>query len=270
MAAEPARTDLHVHIAGADGLADAAAAGVTALRDAGTRDGAGLACARSGVPRVLSAGRALCAEGGYGRRFGVVVRTPDDARAEILRLKRTGAGIIKVMASGLVSLAERGVITPGGFGRAMLERITTEANALGFAVMAHANGSDAITAACETGAASIEHGFFMTEETLDLLKRRNVLWVPTAGALLRAAEMPDAPPDAVRIASETIDAHLATIAKAYERGVRLGIGTDCTLPDPRYRKAYEAELAWFRKAGIPEHEVMRIAGEAGKELIAPA
>lgn len=267
MAADPGRTDLHVHLAAASGLADAAAAGVTVLRDAGTRKGAGLATQRSVSPRVLSAGWALYPEGGYGGRFGVAVRNRDDVRQEILKLKQAGAGIIKVMASGLVSLSRKGVITPGRFEKALLELIVAEADAARLKVMAHANGAEAIRAACEAGAASIEHGFFMTDTALDRLEKHDILWVPTVGALKRAAEMPNAPAGAKELAAEVIAGHLEMIGKAFQRGVRLGIGTDCTLPDPRYREACEEELDWFRKAGIPEHEVMRIAHEAGKELL---
>jgi hypothetical protein len=106
-----------VHLASAAGLADAAAAGITMLRDAGTRNGAGLALRSSSSPRVLSAGWALHPEGGYGGRFGVAVRNREDIRREILKLKQAGAGLIKVMTSGLVSLSQKGAITPGGFGR---------------------------------------------------------------------------------------------------------------------------------------------------------
>lgn len=267
MAVETGRIDLHVHLASASGLMDAAAAGITTLRDAGTRKGAGLALQSSGSPRVFSAGWALYPEGGYGGRFGVAVRSREDVHKEILKLRQAGAGIIKVMASGLVSLSQRGAIAPGGFDRPLLELLVVEADALGFKVMAHANGADAVRATCEAGVASIEHGFFMTGEALDRLVKRNVLWVPTVGALKRAAEAPGAPAGAKEIAEEVIAGHLDMIGKAFQRGVRLGIGTDCTLPDPRYREAYEAELDWFRKAGIPEDEVMRIAVEGGKELL---
>ena len=269
MAAEPGQIDLHVHLASASGLADAAAAGITALRDAGTRNGAGLALRTSRSPLVLSAGWALHPEGGYGGRFGVAVRSRDDVHAEILKLKQAGAGIIKVMASGMVSLSQRGVITPGGFDRVMLEVVVAGADAIGLKVMAHANGAEAIRAACEAGVVSIEHGFYMTDAELDCMKRKNILWVPTVGALTRAAEMPNAPAGAKKIAAGVIEAHLVMVGKAFQRDVRLGIGTDCTLPDPRYREAYEEELDWFRKAGIPEDEVMRIANEAGKELLRP-
>jgi len=258
--------DAHVHLVSAAGLADAIAAGVSFLRDAGTREGTGLALTHSEEPRVLSAGWALYPEGGYGSRFGVAIKTREDARGEVKRLKDAGAGIIKVMASGMVSLAERGVITPGGFDEEMLGLIVSEASANSLKVMAHANGGEAIIAACEAGAISIEHGFFMTEEALDWMKQRNVLWVPTVGALHRAAGLSSAPAGAKEIAAETIKAHLKMIGKAHKLGVRLGIGTDCTLPDPKYCEAYEAELEWFRRVGIPEHEVMMMASEAGKEM----
>lgn len=266
MAAESGRVDLHVHLAGAAGLKDAIAADVAFLRDAGTREGVGLAFRESRNPQVVSAGRALFRQGGYGGRFGIAVGTGEDAKREIHRLKSAGAGIIKVMASGMVSLSQRGTVTPGGFSLAILKLIVAEASALGLAVMAHANGEAAITSCAEACVHSVEHGFFMTDAALDHLHRRGTLWVPTASALKRAAEAANAPAAAREIAAGTIAEHLMMIGRAFKLGVRLGIGTDCTLPDQRYREAYEAELACFRQAGIPADAVERIARESGREL----
>ncbi len=257
----PSSNNQHEQLPSPAGLRDAAAAGVALLRDAGTKEGTGLSFVHSKDPRVISAGWALYKEGGYGSRFGVAIKNKDDIRAEIHKLKQAGAAIIKVMASGMVSLSEKGVITPGGFDKEMLAHIVSEAKARGLKVMAHVNGGEAIKSACEAGVASIEHGFFMTDDALDCMKRKNVLWVPTVGALQRVAEASNAPTGAKEIAAKTIDKHLMMIGKAFKLGVPLGIGTDCTLPDPKYREAYEAETEWFVKAGIPRDEVMRIARE---------
>ena len=96
---------------------------------------------------VINSCRALYKTGGYGVLFGVPVSTMEDAQAEIGKLKRAGADIIKVMASGMVSLTNPGAITAGGFDKDELKFITQEAAAQGLSVMAHANGEPAISAA---------------------------------------------------------------------------------------------------------------------------
>jgi imidazolonepropionase-like amidohydrolase len=133
----------------------------------------------------------------------------------------------------------------------------------GLAVMAHANGEEAIRGAAEAGVRSVEHGFFMTDGLLEILSRRSVFWVPTVGALRRAAERAGNP----AFIEEELEQHLVMLGKAFRAGVFLAVGTDAVLPDRRYRSSYEDELALFRKAGIPADSVERIAIEGGRMLL---
>jgi hypothetical protein len=57
------------------------------------------------------------------------------------------------------------------------------------------------------------------------------------------------------------------IRAAPDLGVSLAIGTDCVLPDPEYREAYETELMYFEQAGLSREAVMKIAREDGKRLL---
>lgn len=259
--------DAHVHLRDAAGLADAGRAGVIAVRDGGSRDGAGLALIGMDTTTVLSAGWALCNKGGYGSMFGVALESREQIAGEIVKLKKAGAGIIKVIASGMVSLKRPGEITGGGFGRDDLRFIVETARSNGLGVMAHANGEAAIVNAAEAGVRSVEHGFFMTEKTLASLHANRVFWVPTTGALQRAADQPDIGHEAKRFVERTIDEHLAMVRKAYELGVPLAVGTDAVLPDRRYGGFYEAELMYFRRAGIPGDQVLAIARQGGKKLL---
>ena len=260
--------DAHVHIADASVLAAVADAGVAAVRDAGLSDNAGCRSVQAnGRVRVVTAVWALYKEGGYGARFGAAVRTRDAIAHEIITLKNAGAGIIKAMASGMVSLKNPGTITPGGFERDELADIVSEASKLGLGVMAHANGEAAILACAEAGVLSIEHGFFMTERALDLMARKRVYWVPTVGALARAVDSGKTSADAQAFVRELVRSHLSMIAYAHAINAPLALGTDCVLPDSRYREVYDAELAYFEQAGIERDEVMRIACEDGARLL---
>jgi imidazolonepropionase-like amidohydrolase len=265
----PGFVDAHVHVRDPGALASVAAAGVAAVRDAGTKEGAGLkagSAGRSG-PAIVSAGWALYKKGGYGSFFGVPVDTRREIKDEIRRLKNCGADIIKVMASGMVSLKRPGSVTAGGFSPGELRLIVDDAACLGLGVMAHANGEKAITAAAAAGVRSIEHGFFMTLRALRLMAKAGIYWTPTVGALARAA-------GAATISKEmkaqvmTLVAHqLEMIGRAREIGVPLALGTDCVLPDPGYRKSYDAELSYFERAGISREDVLRIACEGGSRLL---
>lgn len=263
--------DAHVHIRDAAALTILRAAGIAAVRDAGMRKNVGkeVPSRKAGphAPLVISCGWALSKKGGYGSLFGAPVDTREEITAEILKLKRAGAGIIKVMASGAVSLKEPGVITPGGFSRDELSFIVKEAAAAGLRVMAHANGEGAIIAAVEAGVCSVEHGFFMTERTLDAMAKHGTYWTPTTRALARVAE-PDTVSEEMKASiAGLIRGHLTMIEKAYGLGVPLAVGTDCVLPDPDYESVYQAELSYFEQAGIPRAVVMKIAREGGRKLL---
>jgi imidazolonepropionase-like amidohydrolase len=263
--------DAHVHIKDVSGLDAVLAAGVRAVRDSGfrenTREGSRCAAAAKQGPVIVSARWAIYKKGGYGSAIGVPVESREEIASEIIRLAGAGAGIIKVMASGMVSLREPGEITSGGFSRDELRFIVETARTKGLEVMAHANGEAAIVNAAEAGVRSVEHGFFMTDRALESLRRNGVFWVPTVVALQRAAEQTDVGQEVKRFVERTIDEHLAMLRTAFERGVPLAVGTDAVLPDCRYRSVYEAELAFFRRSGIPGDAVLTIAGDGGKKLL---
>jgi imidazolonepropionase-like amidohydrolase len=263
--------DTHVHIRENKGFEAVIAAGVGAVRDAGTKNAASLGLGRrgdrQGMPAIRSAGWALYKKGGYGSSFGIPVEGREEILKEIRKLKTAGADIIKVVASGMVSLKTRGTITPGGFNRQDLLLLVQAARSEGLKIMAHANGEQAIIASAESGVRSIEHGFFMTKKALDALVRHETYWTPTIGALVRAANaaaMPDGIKDYI---NDLIDSHLAMIQYAKHIGVGLTIGTDCILPDPCYREAYYAELAYLVKAGLKHEDVMKIACDSGASLL---
>ena len=262
--------DAHVHLKDASGLDCALAAGISAVRDAGFRQNTEcgiIAPPRNGPgPKVVSGGWALYRQGGYGSAFGREIVKAEQIPAEILRLKMTGADIIKAMASGMVSFKHPGQVTAGGFDCEELAFIVAEAAAQGLGVMAHANGEQAIMAAASAGVRSIEHGFFMTERALDLMATKAVFWVPTMTALRRATGM-SAAPETVPFVEHLILSQLSRLRYAYSVGVPLAIGTDCVLPDPDYRVLYDAEMALYEQAGIPRDQVMRIASEGGAKLL---
>ncbi len=263
--------DAHVHIRNTSRLDAVLAAGVSSLRDAGAREGLGfridLSNAQTSIPIIISAGQALYKKGGYGYLLGVPVETPGDIKQEITRLKKAGAAIIKVIASGLVSLAESDRITPGGLSREELFVAVQEAAGCGLEVMAHANGADAIMAAVEAGVRSVEHGFYMDTGAIEKMASKGIFWTPTVGALVRAARAAAITRKTDAFIGRLVQRHLVMIEKAFRAGVPLAIGTDCMLPHEEYAAMYREELAYFEQAGIPRKEVEQIARVNGARLL---
>jgi imidazolonepropionase-like amidohydrolase len=263
--------DAHIHIRDVKGLEAVAMAGVAAVRDAGLRRNAEQSTADLRGPEdrpvVTSSRWAIYKKGGYGSLIGKPVETRGEIRNEILALKQAGADIIKVLATGIVSFKDPGTVTPGGFSRDELLFIVDEARSIGLDVMAHANGEPAIIASTEAGVRSVEHGYFMTERALERMAEKGVFWVPTIGALARAADSGGISKDRQHYVDSAILAHLGMVRRAHQIGVPLAIGTDCVVPDARYGEAYGAEFEYLTKAGIPRDDVMKIAREGGARLL---
>ncbi len=267
----PGFVDCHVHIRDTAGLEQLARAGIRAAREAGLRENAVLAGSLCPLPAgpvaVIRAGWALYKKGCYGSRFGVAVDSREEIRTQIHKLKEAGTGIIKVMASGIVDLSKPGSITPGGFTGEELAFIVQESGRVGLRVMAHANGEEAITASARAGVRSVEHGFFMSRRSLDVMAKQGTFWTPTVGALARAADRGRVSAEGKAYVASLIRSHQIMIQEAQTLGVLLAVGTDCVLPDPDYKSAYRAELEYFEQAGLPSDTVQAIASENGARLL---
>lgn len=262
--------DAHVHLRSYAALEDVAAAGVSAVRDAGMRpDRKPHDCqsANKALPRAISSRWGIYKKGGYGSLFGSAVETGKDIQIQIRSLKQANANVIKVFASGIVDLTRPSSISPGGFSQDELKLIVDEASGLGLRVMAHANGEQAVINCAQAGVHSIEHGFFMTEKALECLAEKRVYWVPTIGALARALPSSGTSPAVHDYASSVIQGQLTMVRRAYLIGVLLAVGTDCVLPDSHYGEAYHREIEYFRAAGIPPEDVSRIAAHNGAQLL---
>ena len=134
--------------------------------------------------KIRSAGLALNKKGGYGGFLGKGVSGKEEIRSAIQTLAETGADFIKIINSGIVSLQEEKRVTEGGFSGDEWKVIQEEAGVHGLPVRCHANSDRAIRQAVDFGVSSVEHGFFISQETLQVMSEKGVAWTPTAFALL--------------------------------------------------------------------------------------
>ena len=99
----------------------------------------------------------------------------------------------------------------------------------GVRVMAHAQGAEGIKQAVRAGIHSIEHGIFIDDEAIDLMKENGTFLVPTLLApvsVLELAEESGMPDSAVEKSKEVIEIHKESVAKAHKAGVKIAMGTD--------------------------------------------
>jgi len=221
-------------------------AGFTTVRDVGSSDfiDVGLRNAiRDGRvvgPRMLVAVHALGSTGGhcdptagfaptlFGREPGFadgVVDSADQAR-EAVRYN-----VIKTCATGGVLSLTDDVDTPQ-LTQAELDALVDEAHALRRKTAAHAHGATGAKRAIRAGIDSIEHGTFMDDEALDMMKTRGTFYNPTLMAIegvkqnLTDGYLPPAVALKGRAAMAALD---ATVRKAIARGIRIGVGTDAAV-----------------------------------------
>jgi imidazolonepropionase-like amidohydrolase len=139
---------------------------------------------------MLVAGNYVSSTGGAGdaRQFSIyldvpLVRTLADGPEEIVKAVRTnfkyGADFIKILATGAV--LSKG-ITPGAqqYSDAEIQAAVTEATRWGRPVAAHAHGAEGIKAAIRAGVRTIDHGSYLDDEAVALLKQHpTTFYVPT-------------------------------------------------------------------------------------------
>ena len=223
-------------------------AGFTTVADLGAANEAIFAL-RDGVrrgdvpgPRIIASGSPVSIHGGHGDANGYrddvmhllspesVCSGPDDCMRAVRTQVRSGADIIKIMATG-------GVLsnTAAGLGQqftdAELAAIVEVAHRMGRQVTAHAHGVDGINAFLRAGGDSIEHGTYLDAESLRLLRREGTYLVPTLLAgdfVARIAASPDNffTPAQTAKALEAGPKMLDMAGRAHDGGVRIAFGTD--------------------------------------------
>jgi imidazolonepropionase-like amidohydrolase len=149
--------------------------------------------------------------------------------------------MIKVCASGGVLSPNDDVDAPQ-LTQEELNAIVDEAHALRRKTAAHAHGAEAAKRAIRAGIDSIEHGSFLDDEALDMMKQRGTYLVPTLMAAQGLQEQFDrgvtVPPAIAAKAHLAINSIHATFQRALAKGVKIGLGTDAAVY-PHGRNAEE-------------------------------
>jgi imidazolonepropionase-like amidohydrolase len=260
-------------------------AGFTTVRDVGADDwiDVGLRNAiNDGVvpgPRMLTAAHALGARGGhcdhsgfpyllFGREPGIadgIASGPDQFRDAVRLQHKYGADVIKVCASGGVLSLGDSVDAPQ-ITQAEMDAIVDEAHRLGLKTAAHAHGAEAAKVAVRAGIDSIEHGSFLDEEALRLMKEKGTWLVPTlmAGEYLAGRKATQRyPPEIAAKGKAALEARSTAFKNALRLGVRIAFGTDSAV-SPHGKNA--EEYALMVELGLSPAAALR-TGPASAELL---
>ena len=263
-------------------------AGFTSVRDLGgevaphLRDAINQGLVRG--PRIFAAGKSIATTGGhadptngYNSELSHLVGPPgptegvvnsiDEARQAVRQRYKEGSDVIKITATGgVLSYAKSGDAPQ--FTVEEVRAIVDTARDYGYKVAAHAHGEEGMRRAVEGGVTSIEHGTYMSEELMALMKRKCTWYVPTiyAGRFVAdKAKIDGYFPEIVRPKAARIGAQIQdTAAKAYKAGVKIAFGTDMGV-GPHGDNA--REFVYMHEAGIPAAYALQAATIRAAEVL---
>ncbi len=238
-------------------------AGFTSVRSVGAGDwiDMGLRAAVDGGvvpgPRIITAGHSLGARGGhcdsggfpymaFGKEPGIaegIASGADQFRDAVRIQHKYGANAIKVCATGGVLSLGDAVDSPQ-LTQGEMDALVEESHRLGLKAAAHAHGAEGAKVAIRAGIDSIEHGSFLDDEALRMMKEKGTYLVPTlmageyAGGRRATRQYP---PEIAAKAKAALEARSASFKKALSMGVKIAFGTDSGV-SPHGRNAEEYAL----------------------------
>jgi imidazolonepropionase-like amidohydrolase len=230
-------------------------------------------------PRMIVAGRFLSITGGHGDnnfsapeydvRRDNVVNGVEEMRAAVRQDVKFGADWTKLYATGGFFSAGD---DPGQqhFSDQEMEVAVEEAARLGRFVSAHAHGTQGIKAAVNAGVRTIEHGTWIDNEGIDLMKAHGTFLVPTLRTIEVLAEDPGAEASegrkkAYELSRKHFTAMMTNMGRAMQAGVKTCLGSDMvTLPHGLAAQ----ELRLHVQAGQSPMEAIRSATIVSAEALA--
>lgn len=260
-------------------------AGFTTVRDLGERSPAIFALKRAindgmiAGPRLVIAASTITPTGGHGQTYGyrdeinalfassgVCDGVEDCRRAVRLQVSR-GADVIKLVSTGgVLSDIKAGVDQQ--FTDDELLSIVKTAHGLGRRVAAHAHGADGINAALRAGVDSIEHGSYLSDESIGLFRKTGAYLVPTVLAGVTATQyaktggfMSEAQKEKALKVGPVIQ---NALQRAYAGGVKVAFGTDTGVS---LHGQNAKEFALMVEAGMPPMEAIKAATLNAADLL---
>ena len=273
----PGFVDAHCHIQDPAAARRALLAGVTTARVLGdaylkalaTRDliraghtpgpellvSGGIIRPRLGEPFILSFPQ-------FGQFLDQPLKGVDNVRAVAQAVIARGADVLKVGASERAGLAETDPRRPE-LSFEEMRAVVEEASRAGLFVAAHAHGRSGANAAVRAGVRSIEHGTYLDDETLALMKTRGTFLVPTLAIMSPLGDPRGDSAEAIALQLRTramMRPLRDVVRKAHALGIPIAAGTDGDYGEgdgARVRPAHEIEE--LVAAGFTPLEAIRAA-----------
>jgi imidazolonepropionase-like amidohydrolase len=243
--------------------------GVIAVRDAGDKDGVGLALSKlymSGsrplMPYVDSPGAAIHHKGRYGSFMADAIENHASLRACVESRVNGGADRIKLIPTGIINFKLGKVTAEPQMTTAEVIELVNAAKSFGKQTFAHASGDVGIDRVIDGGADSVEHGFFVREDQLAKMRDRQIAWVPTFAPVQEQVDHADLmgwDAEVVSNLQKILDQHAASLVKAHALGVQIIAGSDAGSVGVAHGVGFLNELELMERAGLPALAVLNAA-----------
>jgi imidazolonepropionase-like amidohydrolase len=252
--------------------------GVIAVRDAGDKDGVGLALGRlyTGtnrplMPYVDSPGAAIHHKGRYGSFMGEPLEDFASLKLCVEGRVKAGADRIKLIPTGIINFKKGAVTTEPQMTTGEVVELVTAAKSFGKQTFAHASGDAGVERAIEGGVDSVEHGFFVRDDQLAKMRDRQIAWVPTFAPVQEQADHADLmgwDAEVVSNLEKILDQHAASLVKGHAMGVQIIAGSDAGSCGVAHGIGLLHELELMEAAGLPPLAVIKAATGAASNRLA--
>jgi imidazolonepropionase-like amidohydrolase len=251
--------------------------GIAACRDAGDKDGVGLAlsklCAGDGrpvMPYVDSPGAAIHHRGRYGSFMAEPFEDCLTPRQCVEARVKAGAYRIKLIPTGIINFKKGAVTAEPQMTADRIGEFVAAARSFGRQTLAHASGDTGIERAIEGGVDTIEHGFFVRDDQLAKMRDRRIAWVPTFAPVRKQVDHADRMGrNAAVVANlnKILDRHAESMVKAHAMGVEVIAGSDAGSYGVAHGLGLLDELKLMQDAGLPPLAVVHAATGASSDRL---
>lgn len=180
----------------------------------------------------------------------------DDCIRGVREQFRMGARFIKICATGGVS-SPSDRVDDVQFSPEELRAIADEAKRHHSYVAAHCTGYEGAFAALNAGVTCIEHGVFLTQREINLMKELDATLVTTLSVSLGVANIPGLPDWMAKKVKACAEANIETIHMAREAGIRIAFGSDYSNSENSPYKELGAEFRAMTRAGMTNMEAIK-------------
>ncbi|CAN5772113.1 amidohydrolase family protein [soil metagenome] len=244
----PGETVIDRYLRLGKGAIDAFQLGVTSARVLGAPDFCDVAWRKAFArgsflgPRLFVAGHSIVPTAGHGRGYGygqnVVADGPIEVRKAVREQIQADVDLIKIVLTGGVFGLRWDNLDNNDFLQDEVDALFQTSHQRGYRVAAHAGNAEAVKMAARAGALSVEHGYVLDEEAIQLMVERKTIYVPTLCVTFltdEAAVSPyekewtrrwPMPANLSERANQRRQVHLQAFTAALKAGVRIASGAD--------------------------------------------